>query len=385
MSFGLVQSTDISKVKALWKLLFQDSDAFMEYYFDTKTLTNEVLVYKEMEEIISMIHLNPYKIIVNHVIENIDYIVGVGTQPSQQGKGYMRKMMLNTLKRLYNKGHSLTMLMPVDEKIYDGFGFSFIHNRYEVFIEDKNILNDYEDIYKIENVDGKNIHKMEAFYNNQIALTHSICIKRDCNDFNNILKELISEGGSIINFYKNDLHIGYLMFYNTEDLFDVREILYADYSALKSILGYIKSIAKSNKLKINTHNQGIHYFIPYGDKSKIILKPTIMGRIINVEKFLKLFNIEENFNINIKVNDFIINENNDIYKWINEFECNTIIKTNDTPDLELDISTLLEWLFGYIDFKSLVNLGKIKINNHEIYHKFMDIKMNNNIYINEIV
>ena len=68
------------KARALWsQAFFEDSEEFDNYYFTEKIKENQILVKEEDGRIISMVHLNPYKILsLIHILWNC----GKGKQES---------------------------------------------------------------------------------------------------------------------------------------------------------------------------------------------------------------------------------------------------------------------------------------------------------------
>ncbi|TCK98831.1 putative acetyltransferase [Natranaerovirga hydrolytica] len=382
MPMVLATDTDTTELMKMWQDIFGDSKSFTKYYYDVKAIDNEILLNKKEDIIISMIHLNPYNMLINHQNETVDYIVGVATKPEYEGQGYMKATMLESLYRLYNKGHSFTLLMPIDERIYTRFDFSFIYNRYEVYINNKELIN-----YKCRSYEGKAIKidavdEMRTFFKHYMEQNYKTYVKRDHRLWQNIYCEIDSEKGEMVAFYNESNQMaGYIIYHNLEDICEVREMMYSDYNVLKHILTYISDTSIAEKIKINAHHLEINHFIPYGKDTKIVFKPYIMGRVIQVEKFLRLFNLPVAFKI--RIIDPIIKENTGIYK------CNQglteIERTNEKPDIEMTVDTLMEWLMGYTDLKTLYDLDKVKVYNIDSYNLLENKMIQNKMYFNEIV
>ena len=51
---------DMNEIRKLWKQSFDDQDAYMDYYFSSVAIRNQIFVAKNGSKIISMVHLNPY-------------------------------------------------------------------------------------------------------------------------------------------------------------------------------------------------------------------------------------------------------------------------------------------------------------------------------------
>ena len=76
--------SDLEKIQSrtLYEKVFcEDTKRFVDYYYQYKIRDNEILALKEDEQIVSMLHLNPYTMIVNGYEVESRYIVAVATHP----------------------------------------------------------------------------------------------------------------------------------------------------------------------------------------------------------------------------------------------------------------------------------------------------------------
>ena len=73
-------------VKALWIEMFEDKESYVDHYMSSTWKHNRVLLLLRGEEIVSMLHLNPYTCIVQGERLDLHYIVGVCTKKAEQGK-----------------------------------------------------------------------------------------------------------------------------------------------------------------------------------------------------------------------------------------------------------------------------------------------------------
>lgn len=113
----------------LWREAFsEDTKSFVDYYYSVKVAENEVYVLEHEGEIISMVHLNPYRMRVKGEIYDTHYIVGVATDVRYRGKGYMRKVLEYALFVMKERGEPFTYLMPASEAIYEPFGFERVYS-----------------------------------------------------------------------------------------------------------------------------------------------------------------------------------------------------------------------------------------------------------------
>ncbi len=171
----------------------------------------------------------------------------------------------------------------------------------------------------------------------------------------------------------------------------VRELFYKDIDSLKSILKFIYNH--------NTQCKEVIISSPINDKIRLVLenpktaniniKPFMMGRIINFKKYLESLTINSNLEaqINISVIDDYLEENNKVFKI--KLENNKLIvnETYENYDIKLNINTLTQLAFSYIDIQEALILNNI--NEKNINRSLIDLlntifnKKDN--YINEYI
>lgn len=113
--------------RELYRSVFsEDTEKFVDYYYEYKTRDNEILVLEEDGKLVSMLHLNPYTMIVNGYELKSNYIVAVATDKDYRHRGYMRMLLEKALRDMSARRIPFTFLMPVSERIYAPFDFVWI-------------------------------------------------------------------------------------------------------------------------------------------------------------------------------------------------------------------------------------------------------------------
>ena len=113
--------------EALYREAFpEDKDAFVKYYYSYVTKDNHILVLEQEGEICSMLHLNPYRMWINGVVEDAYYYVAVATKEECRHQGMMRKLLYQSLNDIHKQGHPFTYLMPANRTIYEPFDFRIV-------------------------------------------------------------------------------------------------------------------------------------------------------------------------------------------------------------------------------------------------------------------
>lgn len=104
----------------------EDSQRFVDFYYEYKTRDNEILVLKDKDTIVSMLHLNPYRMIVNGYEVCSKYIVAVATRKAYRHKGCMEALLKRALHDTASQRIPFVFLMPASEKIYAPYDFVWI-------------------------------------------------------------------------------------------------------------------------------------------------------------------------------------------------------------------------------------------------------------------
>lgn len=116
----------------MWRSIFDDPQAYEDFYFQTMYPKNRVLAAEIKDEIVGMIHLNPYQLYVNGSLHHLHYIVGVATLKSFRRQGIMRQMLVKCMQDMADAGEIFTYLMPANKAYYEPFDFAFIQQFQQV-------------------------------------------------------------------------------------------------------------------------------------------------------------------------------------------------------------------------------------------------------------
>lgn len=385
MNIRLARECDQNNIMEIWNYCFNDGPKFTEYYFNNKYKNYNTIVIEEEANIVSSLQLNQYKIKLNDKEYDTSYVVGVSTLPEARGRGYMKYLMNFTLNELYKKGQLISILMPIDYRLYRKYGYEHCYDQieYEINIEDlrgfkssgnliKASLDYIDDMIKIE----------KSFLQNLNGI-----VIRDEDYYKNLFKEVESEDGHIYihNDKEND---GYIIYFINGDSIFVRELYYSNINALKGMLKLLYNHnTQCNKVVITSPiDDKIRFVLSNPKTATIKLKPFMMGRIINLKKYLESLYIESNKrdSINIYVKDEYIKENNKVFRITLENNELNVEEGDFNYDVEFDINTVSQLAFSYINGKEAYLLNNLEENEKVI--EFLDlvfIKKDN--YINEYI
>ena len=342
MKIKYLDETTKRTCEALWReAFFEDSDSFLEYYFMEKTKTNRILVLEEDGQIVSMIHKNPYLIKFKNQKVTCDYLVGVATKMEKRGKGYMRTLLKQALLDMEQEKMPFCFLMPADRRIYEPFDFVYVFNQPLWERTDTDWLED--------EIMPQSAGIIADWMNCWIQKQYEVFAWRDKAYVERLLRELKSEDGCLKALTKPE---------NPGEI-----------TALWATWGIEK---KEQRL-----------FYTKEECQEMKQEPAIMARITHLSEFLKAVCLKDEVKekeviYRLKVKDRFIENNNGIWDWhVNHRE--SFLKEADGKFcetgriLELEISELTSWLFGYESSKNVSETAK------------KEIRCINGVFLDEIV
>ena len=382
MEIRFAKDSEKENIREIWDYCFNDSPKFTDFYFDNKYDNKNTVVVDEDGKIVSSLQLNQYELNLNNKLYNTSYVVGVSTLPQVRGKGYMKNIMKFTLKNLYDKNQLVSILMPIDYRLYRRYGYEHCYDQieYELEIESLKSFKSYGDMKKATLDD---IDNLIDIYNLFLNDTNGN-IKRDKEYYINLFKEVNSEDGYIY-IHENE---GYIIYFINEGNMFIRELFYKNIDSLKSMLKFVynhntqcKSVTITSPI-----NDKIRFVLDNPRNTTIKIKPFMMGRVINLEKYLNNLDIQSNLNdtIFVYVKDEFIEENNGVFKL--EISNNKLSaqKGNYDYDVGFDINTITQLVFSYIDASEAFLLNGIDENNK--VKKFLnEVFPKKDNYINEYI
>ncbi len=138
---------ELTPIKELWDDIFEDSEAFTEYYFENICNKNDIVAASEDNQIIGMVHLNYYDAVYYGRDVKAVYIVGVAVKEQYRQNKVMRKMMEFALEYAGNQGAAFAFLMPKRDEYYSGLGFERIYNTKKIKLR---FCSEFDEICHVE-------------------------------------------------------------------------------------------------------------------------------------------------------------------------------------------------------------------------------------------
>lgn len=125
---------DIEQLKSLWKSLFGDTEAFISLFFHEVVCEENIRVLEEKGRILSALYMLPYPFRIWNQEVTASYISGAGTLPEAQGRGLMRRLLIDSFKEMEHRQIPLSILIPAEPWLYgfyekSGYATVFSYNQ----------------------------------------------------------------------------------------------------------------------------------------------------------------------------------------------------------------------------------------------------------------
>ncbi|MEF9999238.1 MAG: GNAT family N-acetyltransferase [Lachnospiraceae bacterium] len=371
MEIRKLRREEHSQTKALWKTVFEeDTEEFLEYYYNVKTLENEIYVSEDHHHICAMLHLNPYQLQIGESQNQGNYIVAVATQQKYRKQGIMASLLKVAMNEMYRRKEPFTFLMPAAEAIYRPFDFRFIYQQGQAIVKGKKTRDNDE--IQIRMATKEDSRMLANFANEWLEKRYQIYVRRNQHYYDALLGELQSEDGGIALVYQNSEFIGQAACVK-ENGYQVREPMFCkeDIHALPYVVDYI---TKGDTTKIPC--------IGYGQE---VTKPMIMGRIIHAETCLRFLEVREALCCCFTIEDSILEQNTQTFMIQGDARGITVTKVvRSKSQGEISIAALTSFIFGDKTLEELECEEGISLSSH-LQREFAKIIPFSRIYLNEIV
>jgi predicted acetyltransferase len=338
MKINWLKREEKDRTRPMWEAIFtEDSDEFLDYYYQVKNDENEIVTLEEDGKDVAMLHLNPYPMRIGRYVAMSHYIVAVATDPDYRHRGYMASLLKESMHQMYRRKEPFTFLMPASEAIYLPFDFRFIYDQKSVECAGKSLKG-----WTYRNATASDAKMLGQMATEILSKRDAdqICVRtvRDEAYYRRQLLEQISENGGIRVMLHENSVAGFFL-WGKEDSYEIMEpLVKADVSHEEFLSAAVYSLTEDETTKVVC--RGV------GEKES---RPTIMARIIHLESLLETMTPACDFRMELAVFDPILEENTGVFRLSAVRGQLNVERTkrNVDPDEAIPVSDLVQILFGY--------------------------------------
>lgn len=253
---SIVKATDddLHQIIDLWRDSFKDENTkTTNYYFINHYNKENTYLLKNVDTLVSMMQIIPYKIIIDKIETTSYFILGVATKKDYQGQGMM-KYLINYVISLPQYIDQKILLQAYKPPIYYNLGF-----RENYFIK-RTLVNKekYKVIHSVNPNYNFDILELLDLYNDYI-INFNGYKKRDLDYYENyLIRRCEAYDEKILVFYEYDKSIGYIIYSETDNDIIISEFIYQNHDALNNIISYLATSVTKNLIIESDLNADIH-------------------------------------------------------------------------------------------------------------------------------
>lgn len=128
-----IRRTKSEEARRLWQLCFGDSDEFLDRYFSLVYREEEVLLAEDGSNAIGHLQFPKMALLLGEETLPLGYVLAVCTHPDHRGKGIMRPLLHEALRREKARGDVTSVLLPAEDWLFRYYtsvgGYAPIVNR----------------------------------------------------------------------------------------------------------------------------------------------------------------------------------------------------------------------------------------------------------------
>lgn len=318
------------QLKALYRSSFEDSDAYVDWFFANKYREDHVVSLSDDEgRIISALHLVERRIVLGGRSLRCPFVVAAATLPEFRGQGNFAKVMLSALYGLNRQGVVLTELFPVDHKYYTRYGFVNA-GKFRVYKVPARRVSDGPGSCRTRVCGAEDVEWLYWLYHRFVrdAGADGWC-DRSKADFRQLLDELASDGGFACLVFSGEsgLPVGY---YFEENDGNVPELVLSDFG----LLGEIGTLAG--------HSVTLPLWAGHGREL-----PGNQARIVNVRKLLSLLRFDRSVcaAVKLRIRDTVLCHNNVVLSLVIA-QGEAMVEPCGEWDYDITVEDLTRLVFG---------------------------------------
>lgn len=346
----------------------------------------DILGCYDGDTLVSQFAVYPLEMNIYSAVYQIGFITSVSTYPEYSGKGIMSRLMKQSLIRMKEKRQSLALLYPYSIPLYRKYGWEIVSNKISYTIKDRQIparIKAPGNVRRVawDNEDFTTLHMQFA------KQTHG-CLFRNSLAWEEYWRWDYDDTMVAIYYNVENIPLGYMVYLIRNDIMHVKEMIYLNREAQKGLWEYIHAHdSMIDEVRGNTYfNEPVAFDMEDGDIKEMI-RPYIMGRIVDVETFFANYlcePLEQNICISFEITDTVLDWNNRTYNVLFHNGHCSFVKQKADYHVSMSIATLTTLLLGYKTAKQLWRMERIQGDEYSI-KRLDDVILHEVPYISDYI
>ncbi|MDA1677799.1 GNAT family N-acetyltransferase [Bacillus cereus group sp. TH152-1LC] len=308
--------------------------------------SHEIYGIMEGEDLAAKLHLIPFHIYIGKEKFKMGGVAGVATYPEYRRSGYVKELLRHSLQTMKKEGYTVSMLHPFAVSFYRKYGWELCANLLVCQMTKSDFVMKKQVNGTVKRFNKENHpEEVEKLYET-FAQCFSGMLVRDEKWW---LQAVYDDLTLAIYYDKNKTAAGYMLYKIENSKMTVEEFVPLHNEARNGLWNFIcqhDSMIKELEMTIS-ENEPLLYTLQE-PRVKAEIKPYFMGRIVDVEQFLKQYELNWNNvqqEVILQITDSFAPWNNVTVRLANHEI--TIVEETMEKGIKLDINALSTIMFGY--------------------------------------
>ncbi|MFB6729805.1 enhanced intracellular survival protein Eis [Bacillus mobilis] len=320
--------------------------------------SHEIYGIIEGEDLAAKLHLIPFHIYIGKEKFKMGGVAGVATYPEYRRSGYVKELLQHSLQTMKKDGYTISMLHPFAVSFYRKYGWELCANLLVCQMTKRDLVMKKQVNGTVKRFNKENhSEEVEKLYET-FAKRFSGMLVRDEKWW---LQAVYDDLTLAIYYDENKRAAGYMLYKIENNKMTVEEFVPLHNEARNGLWNFIcqhDSMIKELEMTVS-ENEPLLYTLQE-PRVKVEIKPYFMGRIVDVEQFLKRYELNWNNvqqEVILHITDSFAPWNNVSVRLANH---EITIMKEETIDkgIKLDINALSTIMFGY---KRPLQLNELEI------------------------
>lgn len=308
--------------------------------------SHEVYGIMEGNDLAAKLHLIPFHIYIGKEKFKMGGVAGVATYPEYRRSGYVKELLQHSLQTMKKDGYTVSMLHPFAVTFYRKYGWELCANLLVCHLTKSDLVMKKQVNGTVKRFNKENHpEEVEKLYETFAERFSGMLVRNEKWWLQAVYEDLTLA----IYYDENKTAAGYMLYKIEKSKMTVEEFVPLHNEARNGLWNFIcqhDSMIKELEMTVSENEQLLYTLQEPRVKTEI--KPYFMGRIVDVEHFLKQYELNWN-NVQQEV---ILHITDSFAPWNNvsvrlaNYEITIIEETMD-KGIKLDINALSTILLGY--------------------------------------
>ncbi|GAB6461045.1 GNAT family N-acetyltransferase [Bacillus cereus] len=308
--------------------------------------SHEVYGIMEGEDLAAKLHLIPFHIYIGKEKFKMGGVAGVATYPEYRRSGYVKELLQHSLQTMKKDGYTVSMLHPFAVAFYRKYGWELCANLLVCHLTKSDLVMKKQVNGTVKRFNKENHpEEVEKLYETFAERFSGMLVRNEKWWLQAVYEDLTLA----IYYDENKTAAGYMLYKIENYKMTVDEFVPLHNEARNGLWNFIcqhDSMIKELEMTVSENEQLLYTLQEPRVKTEI--KPYFMGRIVDVEQFLKQYELNWNNvqqEVILHITDSFAPWNNVSVRLVN-YEI-TIIEEPMDKGIKLDINALSTILLGY--------------------------------------